>query len=274
MPSGYEVGGADLDSIFAAFHSGWPQASAVGYAVSGGNLNARYAALSAGSAAAATGYKQGGADLNAIFAAAGSTAVQVGTQPINVTGIRAAGYPSGTVVSALASCAGVKGGGTYTYTWHTVGCTANSPNISSTTFFATVNAASTDIATAFCEISDGVTSINTSVISVTLQNSSPAVLPVSIAGGPAQAFGLGPATLTTNSVTASASAGVAPFTFAWTFQSGGVGLTATNPSGASTAWSGHIIPGASLVGVALCTVTDSVGTQGTATVNVNITATN
>lgn len=96
-----------------------------------------------------------------------------------------------------------------------------------------------------------------------------------VLGGPAQASGFGPATLTTNSVTASVvSGGTGPFTFAWTFQSGGAGLTPTNPAGASTAWTGHIIPGASLIGVALCTITDSVGTVGTVTVNVNISATN
>lgn len=172
MPSGYELAGADLDGILAPFHSGWPQAAAVGYAVAGANLNARYAPLSTGSAPAATGFKQAGADLSTIFAALGSTGVQVGTQPANVTGTSAAGHPSGVVTSGSASCAGSKGGGSYTYTWHTTGCTATSPSSPSTTFFATVNAATTDHATAFCTISDGVTSINTSTISVTLQNTS------------------------------------------------------------------------------------------------------
>lgn len=179
MPSGYEVaGGADLDGVFAPFHSGWPQAAATGYGTAAADLNARYAPLSTGGAAAATGYKKVSADLNTIFAASGSTAVQVGTQPANVAGSAAAGNPSGVVTSGAATCAGAKGGGTYTYTWHTTGCTATSPSNQSTTFFATVNAASTDNATAFCTISDGVTSINTSTISVTLQNTSSAFVPV------------------------------------------------------------------------------------------------
>lgn len=172
MPSGYEVAGTDLDSILAPLHSGWPQAAATGYAVATADLNARYAPLSTGSAPAATGYRKASADLNTIFAASGSTGVQVGTQPANVSGTSAAGHPTGVVTSGGATCAGAKGGGTYTYTWHTTGCTATSPSSQSTTFFATVNAASTDHATAFCTISDGVTSINTITISVTLQNTS------------------------------------------------------------------------------------------------------
>lgn len=170
MPSGYEVAGADLDGILAPLHSGWPQAAAVGYAVGGANLNARYAPLSTGGAPAATGYKQANADLSTIFAAFGSTAVQVGTQPGNVSGTSAAGRPTGVVTSGAATCAGSKGGGAYTYTWHTTGCTATSPSSQSTTFFATVGASSTDNASAFCTISDGVTSVNTNTISVTLHN--------------------------------------------------------------------------------------------------------
>ena len=174
MASGFSTNGTDLDSVFAPLHSGWPQASPVEYDVGGVDLNLRYAPLSTGSAAAATEYDVATTDLNAIFAALGSTGVQVGTQPSNVSGTSAAGRPSGTVTSNAASCAGAKGGGSYTYTWTTSGCTATSPNSSSTTFSATVNAASTDNATAFCTISDGVTSVNTITISVTLQNTTTA----------------------------------------------------------------------------------------------------
>lgn len=177
MPSGYDVSGTDLDSILAPLHSGWPQAGAVGYEVAGADLNARYAPLSTGSAPAATGYKKATADLNTIFAANGSTGVQVGTQPSNVSGTLAAGNPSGVVTSGSTTCAGSKGGGTYTYTWHTSGCTALSPSSPTTTFDATVNAGTTDNATAFCTISDGVTSVNTTTISVTLQNTTPAFSP-------------------------------------------------------------------------------------------------
>jgi hypothetical protein len=263
MPSGYVVGVTDLDSIFAPLHPGWPQASAVGYAVAGSDLNSRYAPLSTGGAAAATGYKDGPTDLNAIFAALGSTNVQVGVQPSNVSGIAAAGRPSGTVTSAAASCAGAKGSGTYTYAWHTTGCTANSPISQSTTFSATVGAASTDNASAFCTISDGVTLINTITISVTLQNTSPAALSVTASPANVSAHTLNPAQLTTPVTTATVtSSGVAPFTFRWSFASGGAGITITNPNGASTAFTAFVSSGDDFEGDAVCTVTDSVGTVG------------
>jgi hypothetical protein len=91
----------------------------------------------------------------------------------------------------------------------------------------------------------------------------------------AQALGFGPATLTTNTVAASATGGSGTYvSFAWSWQSGGAGITITSPSTAVTAFSGHIISGASLIGVAQCAITDSSGTVGIATVDVNITATN
>ncbi len=99
--------------------------------------------------------------------------LRVGIQPANVSGSVAAGNPSGTVTSAAASCAGAGSNGVYTYSWVCSGCTATSPNSASTTFYATVDAGATDNASAYCEISDGVTSVNTNTISVTLTNTSP-----------------------------------------------------------------------------------------------------
>ena len=170
MGSNYERAGTDLDSVFAPYHSGWPQAAVTHMQVAGADLNTRYAPLSTGTAAAATNYQVDGADLNTIFAALGTTGVIVSTQPSNVSGSAAAGNPSGTVTSGTATCAGAKGGGSYTYTWHTTNCTANSPNSASTTFAATVNAGSTDNASAYCTISDGASSINTNTIAVALTN--------------------------------------------------------------------------------------------------------
>jgi hypothetical protein len=174
MASGYQVNGTDLDSIFAPYHSGWPQAGVTNMQVAGADLNARYAPLSTGTAAAATNYRVGGTDLNAIFAAAGSTGVIVSTQPANVSGSAAAGNPSGTVTSSSATCAFARGSGSYTYQWNCTNCTADSPNSATTTFSATVGAATTDNASAYCTGSDGVTSANTNTIAVTLTNTSPA----------------------------------------------------------------------------------------------------
>ena len=175
MTSGFSQNGTDLDSVFAPLHSGWPQAPACRYTINGVDLNQRYAALSSGTQAAATEYRDdAGNDLNTYFAAAGSTGVQVGTQPSNVSGSAAAGNPSGTVTSGAASCAGAKGGGVYTYQWTCTGCTANSPTGSSTTFSATVNAGTTIDPTAYCTIADGVTSVNTDTITIPLTNTTPA----------------------------------------------------------------------------------------------------
>ena len=175
MTSGFADNGVDLDSVFAPLHSGWPQAPACRYTINGVDLNQRYAALSSGTQAAVTRYRDdAGNDLNTYFAAAGSTGVQVGTQPSNVSGSAAAGNPSGTVTSGAASCAGAKGSGVYTYQWTCTGCTATSPTGSSTTFSATVNAGTTIDPTAYCTISDGVTSVNTGTITIPLTNTTPA----------------------------------------------------------------------------------------------------
>jgi hypothetical protein len=88
------------------------------------------------------------------------------------------------------------------------------------------------------------------------------------------ASGFGPTTVTTGVTTVTATGGVPPYTFAWVWQSGGVGITITSPSTASTAFSAHINPGDTLSGQAQCTVTDSVGHQGLAFCAVLITATN
>ncbi|MGH8261397.1 MAG: hypothetical protein ACRES6_09340 [Steroidobacteraceae bacterium] len=168
--------GTDTDSIFAPWHSGWPQASATDFKTAdGADLNARYAALSSGAQAAATEFIAPGGDLNAYFAALGSTGVIVATQPSNVSGSAAAGNPSGSVTSSAATCAGAKGSGSYTYTWHCTNCTATSPNSATTTFYnGAVSAGTTLDASAYCTIADGVTSVNTDAIAAALTNTTPA----------------------------------------------------------------------------------------------------
>lgn len=175
MASGFRFHNTDLDSVFAPRYSGWPQAGSTDFEIAGyGDINQRYAVLAAGSSAANTDFRNSSlADLATIFAAYGTTNVQVGTQPSNVSGSAAAGYPSGTVTSGSTTCAGAKGSGTYTYAWHTSGCTAISPSSATTDFSAVVSASSTTNASAYCTISDGVTSVNTSTISVPLTNTSP-----------------------------------------------------------------------------------------------------
>lgn len=177
--SGYKVNETDLDSIFAPYHTGWPQAAATGFKVGGADINTRYAPLSTGSAAAATKYKTAsGQDLNAIFAAIGTTGVQVATQPSAVSGSAAAGNPSGAVTSNTTSVLGTKGGGSYSYTWHiasgpVVSFTSGSSRTTGVTYSA-VPAGTTYSGTMYCTISDGITSANTSSAGWSLTNTTPA----------------------------------------------------------------------------------------------------
>lgn len=76
---------------------------------------------------------------------------------------------------------------------------------------------------------------------------------------PTNAFVTGVGTLTTNFVTASGTGGIPPYTFAWSFQSGGVGITITHPTAAATAFTGHVGSGQELTGTAQCVLTDSIG---------------
>jgi hypothetical protein len=180
MASGFKDVAVDLDSIFAPWQTGWSQAAATEFEIAGVDLNARYAKLSAGVAAAVTNFKEsGGADLNTIFAAYGSTGVAVLTQPSAVSGSAAAGNPSGTVTSNTTTCAGSKGGGTYTYVWHIAngsGFTLTAPNSATTAITGTVPAGQSVSGQIYCTISDGVTSINTNTVNCSLQNTTSAYI--------------------------------------------------------------------------------------------------
>jgi hypothetical protein len=188
MASGFKVAGVDLDNIFAPWHAGWAQAAATDFEVAGADVNGRYAPLSTGAAAAVTDFKEsGGTDLNTIFAAYGTTGVVVATQPGNVSGTAAAGNPSGTVTSNTTTCAGSRGQGSYTYTWHLAsgsGVAFTQPNAATTAVTGTVPSASTISGTMYCTISDGVSSVNTNTVAWSLQNTSPqiTVIPYTVTG--------------------------------------------------------------------------------------------
>lgn len=178
MASGFvAANGEDLDSVFALFQSDWPQAALTDYDTADTDLNARYAALASGTAAAATGFVAPNGDLNTYFAAAGSTSVVVETQPSAVSGSATAGNPSGTVISGTTTCAGAKGKGSYTYAWEIVSGSASPTAANSATSGVTGNipAGTTWNGTWRCLISDGTTSAYTDTVDWSLTNTTAAV---------------------------------------------------------------------------------------------------
>lgn len=81
-------------------------------------------------------------------------------------------------------------------------------------------------------------------------------------------------TLSTGAADVSVYGGSGSYTFAWTWQSGGTGITTNSPSAQSTTWTASgMSRGTTLTGIALCTVTDTVSSQ-TAMVTVNVTIKN
>lgn len=73
MTCGVESKSVDLDLIFDALRSGQPQARATGATILDANSSARWAPLSAGSAAAVTGIEDQGADFNTLYAKIGTS---------------------------------------------------------------------------------------------------------------------------------------------------------------------------------------------------------
>lgn len=211
MASGFKVGATDLDSIFAPFVSGWPQAGATSYKVGASDLNARYAALSSGTASGTTTHLRlsSTADLNTVFAAIGTTIVAV-TNIVAVSASTAAGSPSGTVTSnaggtnsagsnTVTASKGKQSG--YSYTWTIAsgsGVSFPGQGTPSSTVSSTVTASTTNSGTFFCSVSDGNSTTNTNTVSWSLQNTSvgtPSTFtPLTIGGGAtwwSVAFGLG-----------------------------------------------------------------------------------
>lgn len=75
----------------------------------------------------------------------------------------------------------------------------------------------------------------------------------------------------TGSTTVSASGGQAPYSFDWTWQTGGSGISINAASSATTSFTSIGLPaGNTYSGTALCTVTDSLGSQTTTTCAVSI----
>lgn len=90
---------------------------------------------------------------------------------------------------------------------------------------------------------------------------------LSVAISPTTASATG-STVTTNSVTATPTGGLGPFTYAWTLvsNSGVTSPAITSPSTAATRFTGSPTDGHSGTATFRCTVTDSLGTVATADV--------
>ena len=77
--------------------------------------------------------------------------------------------------------------------------------------------------------------------------------------------------VTTNTVTVTPSGGTSPYTYAWTWFSGGTGITITSPSAATTDFSGLVSSTTPIrSGTARCTVTDSASRTTTVDVPVEL----
>jgi hypothetical protein len=115
MPSGIQVDGVDLDSIFTPFVTGHTPASATGIQVNGDDLNTRYDAVSYGSSPPNTGIQTNGTDLAAIFAAntSGNWTATLPSfpHPFNTSPQPASGTSTMTVTQTNSP------GGTLYYTW-------------------------------------------------------------------------------------------------------------------------------------------------------------
>ena len=176
-----------------------------------------------------------------------------------------------TTGNAIVTAIGGNGQYTYSWTWQSggSGITINSPSSNVASFTASGMArGSTRSGVALCTVMDSASHSTTAVVSVTIQNVSAPSLslsPTSLSNTGANSVEL------TSVVTASVSGGAGPYTYSWTWQSGGSGITIESPSSASTWFQAtNLSPGQTVSGTALCTVIDAYGQQATATCNVTL----
>lgn len=101
-------------------------------------------------------------------------------------------------------------------------------------------------------------------------------LSVTISPGSAYGFLFDPepaplfATVTTNSVTATAAGGTGPYTYAWTKVSGDSALSANSPAAATTTFSANVAKNDERSGVWRVTATDSLAATATADITVRV----
>ena len=160
----------------------------------------------------------------------------------------------------------------YTYAWSFQSGGADlsigSPTAATTTFTGSgMSPGNTYSGTAQCVTTDFYGQTSTVTVSVSIQYTqltltvSPASLSVTS----------DTASETTGTATVTASDGASPYTYAWSFQSGGSGITINSPSADATTFTASALsPGETVSGTAQCVVTDAVGHQATITLPVSL----
>lgn len=188
---------------------------------------------------------------------------------LSVVGATASESTGAATVSALG------GSGTYTYAWVWLsggtGITINSASANVTTFTASgLTAGETLTGVAQCTVTDTSThdtatcAVNVSIERVSLPAATPSPTSITTYGASSN--------ITSAQVQVEVTDGAGPYTFAWTWQSGGTDISIDSPSTSATTFTGiGLTVGQELTGTALCTVTDAYGQQTTCTVSVAIT---
>lgn len=195
------------------------------------------------------------------------------TATVNPTSESVTGIAT-TLATGAADVSVYGGSGAYTFAWTWAsggtGITINSTSAQSTAFTATGMARGTTLTgVALCTVTD-TSSLQTATatVSVTIKNvSAPSVTlaPSSISKT------IATSTWTSVEIVPTINGGAAPFTTAFTWQSGGAGITIDSPSGTETELSiASIAAGTTDSGTLLCTVTDAYGQPATATCAVSV----
>lgn len=161
---------------------------------------------------------------------------------------------------------------TYAWTWDSggSGISITSASSAATTFSATGLAVDeTRSGQAKCTVTDNGAVVRTITVSVTIKRISTAL---SATVSPATLTKVGTvSSLSTVSTTVTASQGTPGYTYAWTWLSGGTGITINSPSAATTSFSSTgLALEETRSGTARCTVTDSAGATVTKDVPVTI----
>jgi hypothetical protein len=234
----------------------------------------------------ATGLASGGSDTGiALCTATDTITSQTATATVSVTLIRATAIaatisPASLTVTGstqlittgTATVMASGGSGTYTYTWvfssGGFGITINSPTHSSTTFTGNLSPSTSASGTASCTVADGYGQIYTLNIPVSITRTAAPTVTISPStlstSGTASSATIGPAVAT-------ASGGVAPYSYRWSIASGSA-FTITSPSSNSTTFSiSGVAAGTSAEAIAQVAVTDANGSVVTSVVSLLVT---